>query len=397
MKSLVITPILILFGINLSIFAQKTPVTAPALAQKPTSSALIEQVKRKYAPDRRTALFQIGIDSGKVVGKTNLPQAKQALLESFKTNGYTFPDAIKMLPESELGEEFYGFINVSVANLRSGPKDPNEMASQALLGTPIKVLEKAKHWYLIQTPDKYIAWIDHGGIERMTKWEFDNYSKKPKLIYNQPFGFSYEKADQESQTVSDLVWGDLLAVKDTVENFYQVIYPDGRKAFVAKTEVKFYDEWLTSLKVSENSLVKSAYKMVGIPYLWGGTSFKGVDCSGFTRTVYLMNGLYLPRDASQQVYAGELVDTSNGFENMKAGDLLFFGEKAHDEKSEHISHVGMWLGNMQFIHSSGMVKIGSFDKNSTKFDAFNLGRYIKSKRILGNQNGIISLKPKTVF
>jgi cell wall-associated NlpC family hydrolase len=104
--------------------------------------------------------------------------------------------------------------------------------------------------------------------------------------------------------------------------------------------------------------------------------------------VYQSNGILLPRDASQQVWSGVEV----AFDSLQVGDLLFFGEKATPEKSERVVHVGMWLGNKEFIHSSGMVKIGSFDECALRYDAHNAGRYLRARRILGTDKGIVSLK-----
>ena len=335
------------------------------------------------------AIFQAELDSNRIVGKTNLPLAKKDLLNRLKSNGYILADAVRILPNTEeLGDKIYAFVNVSVVNMRSQPKEPAELASQALLGTSLKIFDKDRYWYQVQTPDNYIGWVEGTTIDRITKEELDSYQAKTKLIFSKPYGFSYTKPDENAQTVSDLTWGDLLVVKDTLKDFYEVIYPDNRKAFIAKNEAIPYQKWKQSVMPTEQNLVNTATRMMGLPYLWGGTSWKGVDCSGFTRMIYQNNGILLPRDASQQVFVGEEV----AFEQLKAGDLLFFGEKATTEKSEKVVHVGMWIGNNQFIHSSGMVKVSSFDKNFTNYDAHNASRYLRARRILGSEKGIVSLK-----
>lgn len=368
-------------------FAQ-TPKPA-IIISKPTVYSIIEQVRKKYAPDKRVAIFQVELDSNRIVGKTNLPLAKKDLLNRLKSNGYILADAVRILPNTEeLGDKIYAFVNVSVVNMRSQPKEPAELASQALLGTSLKIFDKDRYWYQVQTPDNYIGWVEGTTIDRITKEELDSYQAKTKLIFSKPYGFSYTKPDENAQTVSDLTWGDLLVVKDTLKDFYEVIYPDNRKAFIAKNEAIPYQKWKQSVMPTEQNLVNTATRMMGLPYLWGGTSWKGVDCSGFTRMIYQNNGILLPRDASQQVFVGEEV----AFEQLKAGDLLFFGEKATTEKSEKVVHVGMWIGNNQFIHSSGMVKVSSFDKNFTNYDAHNASRYLRARRILGSEKGIVSLK-----
>ena len=149
---------------------------------------------------------------------------------------------------------------------------------------------------------------------------------------------------------------------------------------------------------SKENIETIAKKMNGFPYLWGGTSSKGVDCSGFTKMAYFMNGFIIPRDASQQINAGKTVDKELNFEGLEKGDLIFFGSKATAEKKQRVTHVGIWLGNnkMEFIHASGNVHLGSMDIKQSNYDEFNKNRYLGGKRYLGVKDKmIIDVKNKS--
>jgi cell wall-associated NlpC family hydrolase len=138
--------------------------------------------------------------------------------------------------------------------------------------------------------------------------------------------------------------------------------------------------------------------MVGLPYLWGGTSFKAVDCSGFTKVIFFMNGWIIPRDASQQVHTGEWIDTTNGFDLLRPGDLLFFGKPATEATPERVTHVGMWIGNQEFIHASSYVRLSSVNERAPNYDAFNRNRLLRVKRLLGHPTGgIVQLNQAKVF
>lgn len=370
-------------------------------AQTPSKmNDIIALITKQFAPDKRVAIVQIeAIEQGVLSGKTNLPEAKKALLDKLNAEKITFQDQIRLLPNhDQLGELTQGVVTVSVSNIRTQPKHAAELATQALLGTTVTILEQEGEWQLIQTPDKYIAWAAPGSIKGMNKTQFEHWQKSRKLIFLSPFGFSYAEPDAEAQTISDLVAGCTLEWIGEKGNFYQVAYPDGRKAFVQKNDAKSYDEWLALVKPTEESLVKTAKKLMGLPYLWGGTSFKGVDCSGFTKTIYFLNGFVLPRDASQQVHTGDEMDTSEGFEKLHPGDLLFFGKKAENGNPEKVVHVGMWIGNMEFIHASGMVRISSMNPNAINYSEYERNRFLRAKRMLGTiPKGITPLKAVSVY
>lgn len=364
--------------------------------------SMTTEIRAQFAPDKRVALFQpiVKIDAGTVVisGYTNIAEAKKALIDSLNTKGIQFTDSLELLPSSTLNGKIFGVVNNSVANIRSEPKHSAELATQALLGTPLAVLRQAGEWYLVQTPDKYISWVDHGGLVLQTAGEFDAWKGADKVIFTEVAGFSYSGESEASIVVSDLVMGSVLEKTGEGKNFYSVRYPDGRMAFVKKTEAQKMETWLSEATPSAENLTNVAFQLIGAPYLWGGTSTKGMDCSGFTKTIYLMNGLIIPRDASQQVFAGKTVDTAEGWDQLQIGDLLFFGSQASEEKKERVVHVGMWIGQNKFIHASGQVRVSSVDPADHQYDEFNVKRFLRARRYASNFEGaIVDLKSTEIF
>lgn len=360
--------------------------------QQTTVEQIITSTAEHFAPDSRVVLFNVEVrnsDNLVLSGETTLPEAKAALLDSISRYDIEIIDSLRVLPSDELEGLTYGVVNNSVANVRSEPSHPAQLATQATLGMPLRVLKKQSGWYLVQTPDDYLSWIDSGGLQLMDKESYANWKSSEKLIYIDTYGYAYEEPSASSSMVSDLVSGSILKMTGTRDNFYTVAYPDGRKGYVSRSEAQPFDQWKSSVSASEERLVETARTMMGVPYLWGGTSAKGVDCSGFTKTIYFMNGWVIPRDASQQVHAGESIDTSEGFDNLRPGDLLFFGRPATDSSPQRVVHVGMWIGDNEFIHSSGRVKISSVDPESDNYDEYNLNRFLEAKRYLNHKKGNI--------
>ena len=380
----------VLVGIILSFqsYSQETSIMDKA-------NSIIKEVKENFAPDKRVAIFNIEANESNntllISGETNLPEAKLELIKRLGNAKIYYNEEIEMLPSKDLGEKIFGVINLSVANIRSKPDHPAELATQSLLGTPINVFKKGENgYYLVQTPDGYIAWLDDDGFAFMNQEELTNWKESKKVIFLNEFGFSFSKPDDDSPHVSDLAAGNLLKLIEEGQYFYKVGYPDGREAFVKKEDAKFFDDWYNSLNPTGETILNTAYRFMGIPYLWGGTSTKGMDCSGFTKTVYFLNGIILKRDASQQVYTGELVNTENGWDNLQPGDLLFFGTKAKENKKERITHVAIYIGDGDFIHAAGRVKINSFNKNKPYYSQYRDNMFIRVNRILTSvgKNGI---------
>ncbi len=360
------------------------------------AESLVADFKSNYAPDKRVALWDIQLaKNGKKVvlnGQTNLLEAKESLLKELAEKSIDFEDKITTLPSEILGDKTYGIVNVSVCNIRSKNGHSQELATQSLLGTPIKILDQKENWFLVQTPDKYIAWLDHGGFVQATEQTYKEWISSPKVLYTKDFGFSYDAPNVETQKISDLVAGNILQSIGIEKGFIQVRYPDGRTAFVPEKHLVNYDTWLASRTPDASNILATAQEFLGRPYLWGGTSGKGMDCSGFTKTVFYLNGVQLARDASQQVHTGNLIETDETLANLVPGDLLFFGRKATADKKERITHVGIYKGKGEFIHASGDagVKIESLMEGAPNFSKKRAETFVKAKRMVSSlgQNGV---------
>lgn len=364
--------------------------TLYGMAQNSDIQQIAAGLQEKYAPDSRVELFQITAsqlnDTLVLRGETTSREAYEELLAQARKTQVQVKDHIRLLPDETLGEEIWGIIYNSAGTLRAEPRYGAELVSQALLGMPVRILEQKFGWRRVQTPDRYIGWMN-GSVAPMTDAQRQQYLKLPKVIVTSLHARSFGDTGEEALSVSDLVAGDMLVMKQAKEGFYQVQYPDGREAFVKKSDVMTVSDWLKNNRLTGESIVNTAKQLLGVPYFWGGTSTKGMDCSGFTKQVYWMHGIVLARDASQQVRYGRLIDETGDFGDALPGDLVFFGTKATPESpKERVVHVGIYIGQKRFIHASDYIRINSFDPADPLYDEFNTRRYLRTKRVIGEVN-----------
>lgn len=350
--------------------------------------SLLFEARQVLAPDQRTAVFNV---QGEVKGKELLlkgdiqsAELKGKLLKFLEKKGeYTIVDSLIVLPHPSLGAATIGVVSVSVANLRTRPGHECEMATQALLGTPVRLLKVEHHdWFLVQTPDEYLGWSDDH-IVRMTQEQYSAWEAKPKVIVTTEVAFVRTSLDPSSDVVSDVVIGDLLAVNRDVGSAYEVMYPDGRTGYLVKSAAELFGPWLARAESTPERIVSTAKRFLGVPYLWGGTSAKGLDCSGFTKTVYYLNGVVLPRDASQQAQVGAPVELKEDFSNVRSGDLLFFGGKGTDRRPGRVTHVAISLGGMRFIHASSYVQINSLNPTDPDYSEGRARTFLGVRRVIG--------------
>ncbi len=358
----------------------------------------ITAIQKKYAPDRRVAVFSVKtFERGNeliAVGDVERQEVKDEILKLLSGEKKNVIDSITVLPDERLGAKTWGIITVSVANMRSDPGEDAELSSQVLMGSVVKILKKKGGWVYIQSPDKYLGWADPDQLVRVTESTAKEWTNAKRVFVTSYFGFVLQRPDAQSFPVCDITGGAVLKDLGTTGEWTKVGLADGRTGFIPKNSVIDYAQWGEQLRPVADNIERTGRYLMGVPYLWGGTSPKGVDCSGFTRTVFLLNGQQLNRDANQQAKQGEEIEPGAQFENLRKGDLLFFGRKADEKRPERIVHVGIYLGDRLFIHSSGKVRLNSFDPASPIYDEPDLNRFVRARRVIASVPQVAEVNTK---
>ena len=315
-------------------------------------------------------------------------------------------------------EKRMAVVEFSTCYLRLKPDYESPLETQELMGTVVEIVGEQSYWREVVTPQPYKAWCTDQGLVEMNAEELKAYEAAPKVMFCELYGHIYKEASMDSPTICDLVGGDLLRLAGMTDNnekslrkalkgkWANVMLPSGKTGFVPSKQLKLHNGF-RSISMGEGSaesissetteaIIAQAEKLLGVPYLWGGMSAKGVDCSGLVRICHIMNGILLPRNASQQVKCGERIEmeveyrwweiltspaapqndnikaglqNENTYDlkdemlrrtkNLQRGDLVFFGTPATDKKPMRITHVGIYLGENKIIHSSHRVRINS--------------------------------------
>lgn len=364
-------------------------------SSKKESEQIISAYENKNVPDKREVVFDVQAvleqDNLVIAGETSDEKLKTGLLNELSS--LKFKDKITVLPDSTVGNTHFALVNVPVANLRSTPDNSAELVSQAILGTPVKLLQKTGGWYRVQTPDRYISWIDNAAITPLTDSDFVNWRNSDRLICKVLNGQVFETENLQNP-VSDVTLGCILQrIGQNSNHLTKIIFPDGRTGFVPSAEWGDFNAFKNTVKPKPETVISLAKKLTGRAYLWGGTSSNIMDCSGFVKIVYFMNGLILARDASLQALHGETIDTTENFTKMHPGDLFFFGRKSSDSAKAKVTHVAISLGGTNYIHASGMVKQNSFDPTSEVYSEYRKNSLIVAKRVINSRDeGIQEIK-----
>jgi gamma-D-glutamyl-L-lysine dipeptidyl-peptidase len=353
----------------------------------------IQEVKQKYAPDRRLGIFDVGVQhQGSelvLTGEVACAEARIETVRAVERTGAKVTDRIKVLPDEKLGDQVWGISCLSVASGRELPEHKAEMGTQILMGHVVRVWKPSTNavfrWYLTQAEDGYLSWLQKGTFVRCTREQVDAWNRSPLLVVTALEQCIREQPSPDAQSVSDVIICDLVKKTGEEGDWYKVELPDARTGFLPKKAATDYVAWKQARHPTAANLEHTARKFIGRPYLWGGNSPKGFDCSGFTKTVFFINGIDLMRDSNKQASQGVEVPLDENLSQLKKGDLLFFGPSARRDKPEKVVHVGLYLGDKLFIHSSEMVHISSLDPESPIRDENRIRTLLHARRILPAQ------------
>jgi gamma-D-glutamyl-L-lysine dipeptidyl-peptidase len=364
--------------------APKTMKPAPAQAAQDA----LQRVQQQFAPFRRLAIFNVEARSdGDFVileGEVNDATAKQAAVDAVKAAGFSVNDSITVLPAADLGDRTWGIATVSLVNLREKPGNVSEMGTQAFMGNVLRVWKPQTNWFLVQTADRYLGWTEGGSFVACTREEADAWQAAPLLIVTALEERILEEPAGDAPQLSDVVQCDLVKLLAAQGDWFKVALPDGRSGYLPKSAATDFAQWKDRRRPTPDNIERTAKSLMGRPYFWGCNSVRGMDCSGFTKLVFFLNGIELNRDASQQCLQGVEVPLDGDLKNLKRGDLLFFGRAGSSTGSEKITHVGIYLEEKRFIQASIMVQINSLDPASPISDQRRIRSLLHARRILPN-------------
>jgi len=242
--------------------------------------------------------------------------------------------------------------------MKAAPRDDAERVSQALYGEAVDVLESCGMFRRVATPDGYEGWVVADALAPVRGLGGDEVDRRMVVSLIEPI---YASAGRGARQVTLLTAGVSIILDTRLggeRGLVPIVGPDGGGMWIRRAALGHVPESRGRLAASD--VRRFALPFVGVPYLWGGRTPFGIDCSGFSQRVYALCGVTLPRDAYQQAaWAGARV---LGDETMRAGDLVFFaGDK--DPLERGITHVGVVLEPPHFVHASGNagVAVSSLD------------------------------------
>jgi hypothetical protein len=308
-------------------------------------AAVVAAVRVEHAPDPRVCVFEVvaSLEHGVLTlrGRISEPAAAEALHRRFALldGPLEVRDEVQRLP-AEDAEAPFAIVRAPVAPMLAGPVVSEAAVSQAVLGQRLLVLREHGRWLHCRSSDGYLGWVHRGYVHRTDAIGVEEWEMGVGGVACYSLGALVR--DGGGEVLARLPWGARVVLREDGT----ARLPDGGAGPVEGELVPLPDLPLRFPRAPD-AMPETAAHWIGAPYLWGGITPAGVDCSGLAQAVYRAHGFQLPRDSDQQARTGEAVDPGRDFSRLLPGDLLFFAEE-----EGRVSHVALSTGGSRIIHSS---------------------------------------------
>jgi cell wall-associated NlpC family hydrolase len=281
---------------------------------------------------------------------------------------YYFLKGLHILNKNHITSNSIYVINDSIVDVFKSSNTNSERVTQTLFCQQVIIKKEILKWSKVQVVDGYIGWIKSDKIDKT----FANITDK-KVIIKSKLKNIYSAMNGTSP-IKEITLGTELYSINKKANWYEVNLPMNTTGWIEDTDTLQIQTGTHIPKTTGIEFVETAKKFLEVPYLWGGVGAWGIDCSGLTYICCRVNGVDLPRDAQPQ-YDAIPTSVAPTITDMKPGDLVFFSSKIG---SKMISHVGIYIGNNEFIHSSSSV---GFVAITSLLDAYFIKRLVGVKRV----------------
>ena len=346
---------------------------------------LIERISKAACLNDRETIFEVDatVREGEITlsGTTTEPQVKEALLAAMdEIPKAAVWDHILVLPAPELGENTWAIVNKPVINLGNAPgqSEDKNTVTQARMGDVMRALILKDGWYLVQMEDSYLGWVDPAHVSFYDSESLDDFWAHEVALIAAKMAETSETPGGETMFEKRLVQGSVLPLKSINGDFAELYLPDGNSAFVKASSIEIFSgrDCVFAEQKTVSNIIATAQQYIGLPYLWGGCTSYGFDCSGFTQFCFKMNGYNIRRDAHMQYEQGTPVKSIG---NLKPGDLVFFETYAPGP-----SHVGIYLGDFRYIHAGGSagVAVNSFSASHPDYSESLTSKFLEGRRII---------------
>lgn len=343
----------------------------PDLAGKPERLAqYIQYFSRELGNDSRLCAFRVAADvvqgrEVRLIGYVEFPETRNSLKAFLAALGFHADDRIDLLPAESLGEKRFGLVAEPHTYVFDRPSGKRKQENELLIGEPLLLLREQDGHLLVHSREGYLGYVSSSDVVRLDGAAYENYLTGPRVRVAE---------DLPGKTGISFPAGARLKWVGNDGEDVKLETPQGHVIRLPAKQCRVCEVPEEKL----DKIIATAKRFMGTPYFWGGRTSEGIDCSGLVQMSYAAAGFYLPRDAYQQFYMGQLTATRWHRAGLRKGDTLYF--LAADGK---IRHTGIYLGEGRYLQAAmPKARISSLNPGDPDYDAGHSAGFAFAKRLV---------------